>query len=310
MKPGRAEVRASGARAVLLGATLWGTIGTTYVVIQERVDIDEVTLVTLRAIGAALICIVWFGWQDRSVFAIRSSDIGRMVIFGLVSVTSFYLALIYAFRYSSVAIGTLLLYLAPALVTLGAALWLNDALNRTKLAALLLSFTGLLLVVEAFRPTDLGTSWLGIAFGLAAAVTYGSYSLIGKPLTARYRTGTLLLWNLSIGALGLLGVKIAVSPATWPAAVDGIWIAFYTGLFLSVVPVGLYTVGLSQLPPSEASILTTVEPVVAMALAAWLLGERLGPAQLIGAVCILASAVMLATTGRPFGSRWPTRARL
>lgn len=301
--------RGLGARAVLLGATLWGTIGTTYALIQERVEIDEVTLVTLRALGAALICVAWFGWRDRSVFAIRPSDVGRMVIFGLVSVTSFYLALVYAFRYSSVAVGTLLLYLAPALVTLGAAVWLDDPLNRAKAGALLLSFTGLLLVVEAFRPEELSTGWLGIVFGLAAAVTYGSYSLIGKPLTARYRTGTLLLWNLSVGALGLLGVKIAVSPATWPAAVDGLWIALSTGLLLSVLPVGLYTLGLSRLPPSEASILATVEPVVAMALAAGLLGERLGPPQLAGAVCIIGGVIMLAATGRGFASRWPTRAR-
>lgn len=298
--------RGSGAAAVLLGASLWGTIGTTYALIQERVAVDDVTLVTLRALGAALICVAWFGWRDRPAFAIRESDIGRMVLFGLVSVTAFYLALIYAFRYSSVAVGTLLLYLAPALVTLGAALWLNDPINRAKGGALALSFAGLLLIVEAYRPGELGANWLGVVFGLASAITYGSYSLIGKQLTARYRPGTLLLWNLLIGAAGLLAVKLIVSPGSWPSPSETAGIALYTGLVLSVLPVGLYTIGLSRLPSSEASILATIEPVVAMVLATWLLGERLGPVQLAGAVCVLGSVLLLALSGRRLMGRWPS----
>lgn len=300
----------SGPVAVLLGASLWGTIGTTYALIQQRVEIDEVTLVTLRAVGAAVLCLTWFGWRDRSAFAIRPGDTGWMVVFGLVSVTVFYLALIYAFRYSSVAVGTLLLYLAPALVTIGAAMWLDDPLNRTKVAALVLSFLGLLLIVEAFRPAALGGNWLGIAFGLAAAVTYGSYSLIAKPLMRHYSPGTLLLWNLPIGALGLLAIKLALSPTEWPSAGDTVWIGLYCGLVLSLLPVGLYTLGLSRMPSSEASIIATVEPVVAMLLAVTVLGEHLGPVQLLGAMFILGSVVMLATMGRRSRVlRWPVSAR-
>ncbi|HEV2127794.1 MAG TPA: EamA family transporter, partial [Thermomicrobiales bacterium] len=295
------QERSSGVVVVLLGASLWGTIGTTYALIQERVAVDDVTLVTLRA---AVIAVAWFAVHDRGAFTIRSSDRGPMVVFGLVSVTAFYLALVYAFRYSSVAVGTLLLYLAPALVTLGAALWFNEPLTRVKVGALLLSFTGLLLIVQVYRPSGLGIDWLGIAFGLAAAVTYGSYSLIGKPLMAHYRPATLLVWNLSIGAAGLLVIKLVVSPMSWPSLVESSGIALYTGLMLSVLPVGLYTVGLSRLPSSEASILATVEPVVAMVLATWLLDERLGPGQLIGAACIVGGVVLLTVSGRRLLGRW------
>ena len=304
------EVKGSGAAAVLLGAAMWGTIGTTYALIQERVAVDDVTLVTLRAVGAALIVVTWFLVWDRSVFAIRASDTTRMVVFGLVSVTAFYLALIFAFRQSSVSVGTLLLYLAPALVTLGAALWLDDPLTRVKFGALVLSFAGLLLIVEAFRPAALGASAAGIGFGLAAAVTYGSYSLIAKPLMGRYSPGTLLVWNLPVGALGLLCVKLLVTPSEWPTPLDSAGIALWCGLVLSVLPVGLYTIGLSRLPSSEASIIATIEPVIAMMLAVTLLDERLGPAQLIGAACIIGSVIVLATMGhRGRFARWVSPVR-
>jgi DME family drug/metabolite transporter len=300
-----------GAVAVVVAAALWSTLGTSYALIQRHVAIDDVTLVTLRATGAAVLALGWFGWRDRSVFAIRAGDTVRMVLFGLVSVTAFYLALILAFRHSSVAVGTLLLYLAPALVTLGAAMWLNDPLTKVKLFALSLSFAGLLLIVELWRTDGARVSAAGIAFGLAAAVTYGSYSLVGKPLTARYAPGTLLVWTLPVGAAGLLLVKLVVSPGDWPAPGECFAIAAWCGLVLTLLPVGLYTVGLSRIPASEASIIATIEPVLAALFAFMLLGERLGPSQLAGAACVVGSVIALATLGRGTRSlRWRPPARM
>jgi drug/metabolite transporter (DMT)-like permease len=295
----------SGAAAVLLAAALWSMLGTSYALIQRHVAIDDVTLVTLRAVGGAVLAVAWFGWRDPAVFAIRASDTARMILFGLISVSAFYLALILAFRHSSVAIGTLLLYLAPAVVTIGAALWLDDPLTRKKLLALALSFVGLLLVVEVWRTGGTRVSLAGVAFGLASAVTYGSYSLMGKPLTARYAPGTLLVWTLSTGALGLLAVKLAISPGEWPPAVPTLGIAIWCGLALTLLPFALYTVGLSRIPASEASIIATIEPVLAMVFAMSLLGERVGPVQMLGAACVIGSVFVLATRKRSSRSpRW------
>lgn len=290
---------------MLVAALFWSTLGTSYALIQRHVAVDDVTLVTLRGIGGAVLAVAWFGWRDRSVFAIRSSDTVRMVLFGLVSVTAFYLALILAFRHSSVTVGTLLLYLSPVVVTLGAALWLNDRLTPVKLLALGLSLAGLVLIVEAWRPGGLQVGWAGLAFGLASAVTYGSYSLVGKPLTARYASGTLLVWTLPVGAVGLVIVKLSASPAEWPSLGESIAIAAWCGLVLTLLPFGFYTVGLSRIPASDASIIATIEPVLAAGFAYSLLGERLGPGQLLGGACVVGSVIVLAGRGRGGQSmRW------
>lgn len=277
---------------------MWGMIGPTYALIQDHIPVDEVTLVTLRAVGAALICLVWFGARNRSALRIHRTDVGRMLVFGLVSVTIFYLVLIYAFRYSSVAVGTLLLYLAPALVTLGAALWLDDPLTRTKLAALVMSFAGCFLIVEGFRPGNLGANLAGIGFGLASAIAYGSYSLMAKRLMRTYSAGTLMVWYLVIGATGLLIVKLAMSPTEWPSLGASAGIALYCGVMITVLPVALYSYGLHRMPSSEASIVATIEPVMAMVLAYSVLGERLGAIQLVGALCVIGGVVSLAPARR------------
>lgn len=64
----------------------------------------------------------------------------------------------------------------------------------------------------------------------------------------------------------------------------------------TLVPLALYTYGLSRLPASEASILFTFEPVVAFGLAAAVLGESLQTGPWLGAIGVLSGVVLLALT--------------
>ena len=280
--------------AVLLAALLWATIGTAYALYERHFAADPLTIVTVRALLAGAIVSAWLIGRDRAALVIERRDIPRFIAYGLVSVTLFYIVLIYSFQLTSVAVGTLLLYLAPAFVALGAALFLGDRLSLSTVAVLVMSFLGCLLIVEAYRPANLSANALGIGLGVLSALCYAGFSLIGKPLAARYRFSTVVFWYLCIGLSGLLAIKLVVAPTAWPSWTAMLVIGAYSGVFNTLLPVSLYTWGLRRLPPSEASLLATVEPVFAMLLAATVLDERLGWPQLGGAVCILAGVVVLA----------------
>jgi DME family drug/metabolite transporter len=223
-----------------------------------------------------------------------------LAAFGLVTVTLFYLVLVWTFERTSVAVGTLLLYLAPALVALGAALALGEPLTRRKLVALGLAFAGCLLVVEAYRPAELEGSAAGLAFGVLSACCYGSYSLGGKALLARLRPPTLLFYHYAFGAGGLILIKLVTAPDHLPPFEDVVLIAASVGVAVTLVPIALYTAGLRRLPAGEASILATWEPVMAIAVAVAVLGEVPSIGQAIGGVLVISGVVMLAVTGR----RW------
>lgn len=283
--------------SVLVAATLWGMLGVAYEIIDRNIDVDRFTVVTLRAVGATVVLIVWWSVRDRTVFAIDKRDCPRFVMMGLVSVTLFYVILIYAFAYTSVAVGTLLLYLAPAFVTIAASLFLGEPITQIKILALTLSFAGCALVVEITNPDYLSGNLWGIVLGLASAVCYGSYSLLAKPMLARYRGATVQAVHMIIGSAALLIIKMIVSPGEWPSVGESLLIALACGIALSVVPVALYTAGLNGLPSSDASILATWEPVVAVLLAAVVLGERLGSVQTIGACFVVGAVVLLGWGG-------------
>jgi len=74
-------------------------------------------------------------------------------------------------------------------------------------------------------------------------------------------------------------------------------------MLATLVPVTLYTYGLSRLPASEASTLLTFEPVVAFVLAAAVLGESLAPGQWLGALSVLAGVVLLTVPAHAFRRR-------
>ncbi|MDQ4038383.1 MAG: DMT family transporter [Actinomycetota bacterium] len=112
---------------------------------------------------------------------------------------------------------------------------------------------------------------------------------------------TVLAAYLLLGTLLLIALKLIVAPWTWPAPREALTIGLYTGVMTTLVPITLFTFGLSRLPSSDATILLTFEPVVAFVLAAVVLGESLDAGQWLGATAVLGGVVLLTSHSRaPF----------
>jgi drug/metabolite transporter (DMT)-like permease len=284
--------------AVLAAAACWATQGVAYALILDGIQTDGLTVVTLRAATATLVLWLWLAVTDPGALRIPRAALPAFTLLGAIAVTIFYPSLFYAYQWTSVSVATTLLYLSPTLVTIGAALFLREPLTRYKLIALVATFLGSALVVEAYQPENVTGSAAGIGLGLIAAATYGTYSVLGKKLLARHRMATVLAAYLLLGTLLLIGVKLLNSPGTWPAPREAITIGLYTGVMTTLLPITLYTFGLSRLPASEASILLTFEPVVAFILAAAVLGESLHAGQWLGVMAVLGGVVLLTWPGR------------
>ncbi|HEU4656989.1 MAG TPA: DMT family transporter, partial [Capillimicrobium sp.] len=152
---------------------------------------------------------------------------------------------------------------------------------------------------------------LGVALGLAAALVYSAYILLSDRVAARVPP-QLLATLVCTGAAGtllagsaLLGTfePGALTPAGWG------WIGAIA--FVSTVAaIALFFAGLRRVGPSAAAILSTVEPLVTIVLAAWVFGERLQPGQLVGGALILTGVVVLSAPPgtRRAVRRWALRA--
>ncbi len=80
----------------------------------------------------------------------------------------------------------------------------------------------------------------------------------------------------------------------WPAGPAG-WLAIaFLALVSTVGAVGLFFEGMQRIGPTDAATVSTLEPVVAVSLAALFLGESIGPLAAAGGAAILAAVLVLA----------------
>lgn len=279
---------------VLGAATCWGGIGTAYALIRARVAIAPVTLVFVRAVAAFLLLLLVLLLARRDLLRVRARDLSFLALFGLSTVSLFYVALIYAYELAGVALATILLYLGPAFVTVGAALGLGEPLTRRKGLALGLCLLGAALAIEPWRGDDPRSGLPGLALGLLSALAYAAASLLGKPALRLHPPPTLLLYALGFGALGLLPAHL-LAGSSLPALPALLAVALATGLPITLLPYILYLTALARLPAGSAAIAATFEPVVALALAALVLGQPVGAPQLAGAALIVGGVIVLAS---------------
>jgi drug/metabolite transporter (DMT)-like permease len=190
-----------------------------------------------------------------------------------------------------VALTALLLYVYPSLVALAGWAFTGERLGARGVAALALATAGIALAVGSPQgPIDV----TGVLLGLATAVVYSGYVLLG----ARVQPGVPALLG-SAWVMGVAAVLFALGTlltGTWaPAAALARW-PDLLGLvvFGTVLPIPLLLAGLARVGPTRGAIISTLEPVSAAACGAIFLGESLGPVQLLGAGLVLAALVALA----------------
>lgn len=278
---------------VLLAAVLWALLG----VFSTRLlgaGVPATEIAFWRAALAAPLFIVHAALQRRLRIAPR--DLPAFVAFALVGVTLFYAALNLAIDAAGVSLAFVLLYTAPAFVAVLAALLLGERLTPLKIALVLTSMLGVLLVTRGEGAT---VSVGAVAWGLVSGISYASYYLFGKWALRRYRPVTIFAYVMPLGALGLLPL---VDFEVLRVGSRVIWFDLaLMGALSTYLAYFVYYSGLRTVEASRAVLVATVEPLLAALLAAMLFGERLGLSGVIGGALILAAATLagLRNAGKP-----------
>lgn len=193
---------------------------------------------------------------------------------------------------------SLLLYTYPALVTGAAIVIGREEPSARKGAALALASAGTALVLAGAGTGALDP--LGTVMALGAAVAYCAYILTGDRVVAGVPALALAVL-VTAGATVTFGVAVAITggPSLGFSAAGWGWLAAIA-LVSTVGAIIAFFAGLSRVGPSTASILSTLEPVVTVGLAAAVFGEALTAVQLAGGVLVLGTVLVLnAPLGRP-----------
>jgi drug/metabolite transporter (DMT)-like permease len=305
---GRLDERAGlGYLMVAVAATLFAVNGTISKVVLGS-GLSPLELTQIRSSGAALGFLVFL-----LLFARRRLRVGRrellfLAVFGITGVAFVQWLYFVAIEHLPVGIALLIQFTGPLLVALFARFVYHERIRRRVWLALVFCLTGLAVVVEAWAGIAFSTVGItaasGAAFALAAYVLMAererrhrdpaSLSFYGFLFAALFWAIVQPLWEFPWDALGdTVSLQGNLAQHTAP-----VWLLVtFVVLVGTMITFSLLTGALRHIPATRASIVATLEPVVATVVAWLWLEESFGAAQLVGGAVVLAG-ILLAQTAR------------
>ena len=240
------------------------------------------------------------GWKQLHMFW---HDLVGIFLLGLAGVAASNYFYYLAIQRTNVATAIIVQYTAPVWVLLYMVVRGVERLSAAKLASVFLAITGIALVIGLFGQGKLQLDAIGVMAALAAAFSFSFYNVGGHALLARYDRWTVLLYTTLAASLFwiILNPPTRILAAHYSAAA---WLFLLVFAILSVlVPFSFYFAGLQHLNPTKAIIVSCLEPVFTILIAALALKEVVRPIQALGIVMVL-SAILIVQ--RPVRGSSPT----
>lgn len=278
--------------AVLAAGTFWGTMGffarSLYDVGFGPLEVAQ-TRITTGLILVGLYILIF----NRSQFKVKLKDIWCFLGTGIVSLLLFSTCYFSALNYTSLAVAAILLYTAPFFVMLMSLLLFKEKMNGKKVFALILAFTGCVLVSGVGG--DEKFSWIGILLGLGSGFFYALYSIFGRYAINRgYGAWTMTFYTFlfcSVGCAFLCDWQVIGTSVQADNSVL-LWV-LGLGFVTAFLPYVLYSMGLESMESSKASILASVEPVVSALFGVFVFHETLTAWGILGILMVLGAIVVL-----------------
>ncbi len=281
---------------LLSAATLWGLIGPVSKIMFAN-GITPLETAFWRGTLAGLAYLTHWA-VARYPIPKLTSDWLKITLFGIFGVALLEGSFVYAVEAGGAALASVLLYSAPIWVNLAGWFFFEETIQRKRffaLTATLLGVAGLCLWGSnaTFSPRAL-------IWGLLSGLSYAGFYIAGKIFFRRYHPVVVFMIAFPIGSLALLPFMVTILPLTARQALTGIarfpaealLACVLMGIFSTYVPYLLYGVGLQRVQTGKAAIVTMVEPLVSVILAAVMWGETFSVAGYFFAALVITGVVL------------------
>jgi len=276
--------------AVISASSMWGIGGAVAKTLFNQ-DVSPFLLVKIRLLLSFVLLVGGLLVYNRRLLYIPRHEIfyfAKMGIIGMAMLQFFYFLTI---SLTNVATAVFLQYLAPVLIAIYAVLWEKMILSwQQKFAVVVATLGGLLIMISAGGTQ--GLTIAGVVSGLAAASASAFNTIYTRRAVQEYHPVTVVTYSCGFGALfwwiamPLTGELGTIVPGQW-------LMLLYVVIFSTIIPFLLFYFSLRYLPATNASVTSSLEPVVAAVTAYLALGEKMGWLQIAGGALVLVAVMML-----------------
>jgi drug/metabolite transporter (DMT)-like permease len=230
------------------------------------------------------------GWRR---LRLPAADFGRMFVLGILGVAASNYFYYLAIQRTNVATAIILQYTAPVWVLLYTVARGLQKPSLRRVMAVILALSGIALVIGIFGTGGFRRDTIGVTAAMLAAFSFAFYNIGGHSVLTRYDRWTVLLYVILSASLFWIVInppwKIAAahySPAQW------LFLLVFS-LISVLAPFAFYFAGLQYLEPTRAIVVSCLEPVFSIVIAAVALGEVMRPLQSVGIILVLIAIVVV-----------------
>ena len=261
---------------------IFGTLG----LFVRNISVSSGELALYRAILATLlIAIFLIVTKQKLPFDNIKKEVPLLLASG-VAMGINWILLFEAYKYTSVSVATLSYYFAPVIVTIICPILFHEKLTKKQIMCFIMSTLGIVLIT-GIGDINGENDFIGILFGLGAAVFYATVILLNKfikKVEGIHRTFLQFISAIII----LIPYVLSTSGITLGKLNSIGWInLLIVGLIHTGVTYCMYFSSLKELPGQKAAILSYIDPLVAVLISVTILGETMTPWQMIGGILIL-----------------------
>ncbi|TRZ89849.1 MAG: EamA family transporter [Methanosarcinales archaeon] len=267
---------------VIAASILYGLIG---IFIKLITDMPLGSIIFFRILFA-LAAITLYLFVSGRFFELRLNEKkSYLLMLGLFEAAAV-MANFYSIRYTTVSIAVLLLYTTPIYVTLLSPWVLKENITRRSIIALMLSVTGVVLVVQPQTLHD-GINIIGVALGLASGLLFALMILTSRKIKDIYTGTAQATWSMIVSLIVFSPFAFAVSTDVLK---DHMQLLILFGLIPTAIGGILYFSGLRLIKAQSASIISLLEPVSAVVFAFIILSNPIAITTVLGGGFILVGA--------------------
>jgi drug/metabolite transporter (DMT)-like permease len=285
-----------GSLAVLISAACFGTSGVFVKLMVSDGGISALALAFWRDLSTFLVLLTGLALLGPRWLRVRRTQLPWLAAMGA-SLGIFHVFWNLGVLANGAAVATVQQAAMPAIVAVAAWLVWREPLTWRKGLAILLTFSGTVLVSGLDVLGQARLTLGGLLIGLGIPITYAAWNLFAKKVRQEHNSFTALTYAFGFGALMLLPLQFftpqprPVPPLAW------LW---FGGLIVlsTTIPFSTYAFALGRLPASVASILIMSEIAFVAVYAYVLLGERLALSQILGAVLVVVGVLLLSPLRR------------
>jgi drug/metabolite transporter (DMT)-like permease len=275
---------------IIMAAILWGFIGPFGKVAYSQ-GMGSLEVAFWRAVFA------WCCFSGEILIKRESIHVARKEFFPLALFSVLCVALLYgayqiAVDKGGAALASVLLYTAPAWVILLSKVILQEKITKTKLIALSLTLGGITCITlsqaDEIPSGNIALASGGIIAGLLSGFCYSLYYILGKFFSEKYSASVLFFYTLLPGAL-LLTPWFSFTEKTGMAWLSLVLLA----VFSTYGAYHFYYAGLKYIEAGKASLIATLEPVVASLVAWYWWGEIFSLTGYLGTLLIISAVILI-----------------